>query len=351
MATPASTEAPPAAAPPATRASRSWLWPLLVGLGILALICLVPLTGDASALHTWTLIVMFCVLAQGWNFIGGYAGYAAFGNVVFFGIGAYAAGIALNGGQPFPFGLAVGLILAVIFALLVALPVLRLRGHYFAIATLGVAEAVRELVSVRDIGGSGGLVSVPPPSLDALPLFFFAFVGLSALTLVATTLLSRSRFGYALVAIRENEQAAEALGIGTYWYKVGAFVLSAVPTAIAGGLYAYWATGFDPPTVFDVSFSVEMVLLTFIGGAGTILGPLLGGILFEWVSTQIQFSGFTQHNSLLGLCIVLVTIFLPRGLLRLLQEFLPRRGERLSLGGRAREGVRRVGRYIASNGV
>src|SRR5579884_978469 len=306
MATPASTQAPPAAPSAATRPDRGWLWSLVAGLVILGLIALVPLGGDPSDLHTWALIVMYAVLAQGWNFIGGFVGYAAFGNVVFFGIGAYSVGIALNGGKPFFFGLAVALVLAVLFALLVGLPVLRLRGHYFAIATLGVAEAVREFVTARDIGGSGGLVSLFPPSLDTLPLFLYGFLALSALTLLGTAWLSRSRFGYALVAIRENEQAAEALGISTYWYKVGAFALSAIPTAIAGGMYAYWATGFDPETVFDVGISVEMVLLTFIGGTGTILGPLLGGIIFEYISTQIQFSGATQHNSVLGLAVLVV---------------------------------------------
>ena len=142
-------------------------------------------------------------------------------------------------------------------------------------------------------------MSLPLPGLDAYPAFFYAFLGLSLLCLLMTVFLTRSRFGYALVAIRENEPAAESLGIPTYRYKVGAFVLSAVPIALAGGLYAYWATGFDPDTVFNVGWSVEMVLLTFLGGAGTILGPLLGAIAFEFASYQLQISGFSLHNTLL----------------------------------------------------
>ena len=342
------------ATPPPARSSRLWLWNTIVGLVLLAIISIVPLFNDPALLHTWTLIVMFCVLAQGWNFIGGFVGYAAFGNVVFFGLGSYAVGIMLNSNKPFWLGLLVALVIAVIFAFLVGLPILRLRGHYFAIATLGVAEAVGEFIAARDIGGSGGLLSVHPPTLAELPLFFYGFVGLSALTLVGTAILSRSKFGYALVAIRENEQAAEAMGIASYWYKVAAFMLSAAPTALAGGLYAYWATGFDPSTVFDVSYSVEMVLLAFLGGAGTILGPLLGGIAFEYMSYQFSVSGFTLHNSLLGLSIIIVTIFLPQGFIRLVQEIL----RPSSLAGanesyllRIREGLRRVQRFIASNGV
>lgn len=347
-----STPAPSTSAPP--RESRMWLWNMLIGLVLLAAISIVPALGDPALLHTWTLIVMFCVLAQGWNFIGGFAGYAAFGNVVFFGLGSYSVGIMLNSGRPFWVGLLVGLLIAVAFAFIVGLPILRLRGHYFAIATLGVAEAVAEFIAARDIGGSGGLLSVHPPTLSELPLFFYAFVGLSAVTLVATAYLSRSKFGYALVAIRENEQAAEAMGIPSYWYKVAAFTLSAAPTAIAGGLYAYWATGFDPTTVFDPSYSVEMVLLAFLGGAGTILGPLLGGVAFEYMSYQFQVSGFTLHNSLLGLSIVIVTIFLPQGFIRLFQEFVRpsgRKGTDDSYLVRFREGMRRVQRFIASNGV
>lgn len=343
------------AIPPSTsRESRAWLWNMLGGLALLAVVSIVPLLGDPALLHTWTLIVMFCVLAQSWNIIGGFTGYAAFGNVVFFGLGAYSVGIALNSGRPFWVGLLIALVIASGFGFLVGLPILRLRGHYFAIATLGVAEAVSEFIAARDIGGSGGLISVYPPTLSELPLFFYGFLALSAGILVATAYISRSKFGYALVAIRENEQAAEAMGIASYWYKVAAFTISAAPTALAGGLYAYWATGFDPTTVFDPSYSVEMVLLAFIGGTGTILGPLLGGIAFEYVSYLFQVSGFTLHNSLLGLSIVIVTIFLPQGFVRLIREFAQPASQATASASflvRIREGMRRVQRFIASNGV
>lgn len=332
--------------------SREWLWSLLLGLAILGLVAIVPLVGDASDLHTWTLIVMFVVLAQSWNFIGGFSGYSAFGNVAFFGIGAYTTGLLLLGQQPFWLGLLAGALVAALFAFLLGLPVLRLRGHYFAIATLGTAEALREFVTVRDLGGGGGgLMSLPLPSLDSYVGFFYAFLGLALLCLLTTVLLIRSRFGYALAAIRESEQAAEALGVPTYWYKVGAFVLSALPAALAGGLYAYWATGFDPDTVFGVGISVEMVLLTVLGGAGTVLGPILGAIAFEYASFQLQTSGFSLHNTLLGLSIVLVTIFLPQGILRLVREFVRRPAPGTTRVHPLLEGVRRVRRFLAANGV
>jgi branched-chain amino acid transport system permease protein len=308
------------ALPPKPKESREWLWSLMVGLVILGLVAIVPVIGNAADLHTWTLIIMFVVLAQSWNFIGGFTGYSSFGNVAFFGIGAYTTGLILLDNQPFWLGLIASALVAASFAFLLGLPVLRLRGHYFAIATLGIAEALQELATVRDVGGGGGgLMSLPLPSLGSYVAFFYAFLVLALLCLVITVFLTRSRFGYALIAIRESEQAAEALGVPTHWYKVGAFVLSAVPTALAGGLYAYWATGFDPSTVFDVGISVEMVLLTVLGGGGTILGPILGAIAFEYGSFQFQTSGFSLHNTLLGLSIVVVTIFLPQGILRLIQ--------------------------------
>lgn len=279
---------------PKQKEGRGWLWSLLIGLAILGLIATIPWIGDASDLHTWTLIIMFAVLAQGWNFIGGFTGYSAFGNVAFFGIGAYTTGLMLLANQPFWLGLIAGALVAGLFAFLLGLPVLM------------------------------------------------------------TVFLTRSRFGYALIALRESEQAAEALGVPTYWYKVGAFVLSAVPTALAGGLYAYWATGFDPDTVFNVGITVEMVLLTFLGGAGTVLGPLLGAIAFEYrynVSFQLQTSGFSLHNTLLGLSIAIVTIFLPQGIVRLVQEFVRRPAPGPTRANRLLEGVRRVRRFIAANGI
>lgn len=336
-------------APPA----RHVPWELLAGLLILALIgILVPTRGGASDVHTWTQILMFCALAMSWNYIGGFTGYAAFGNVAFFGIGAYSVGISAVNGHPLWVGLVAGVVIAALFALLLGIPVLGLRGHYFAIATLGVGEALRELVAQRNIGAPGGEMALPLPALSAVD-FFHAFLALAVVCLLITFWLAHGKFGYALVAIREGEAAAEALGIRTRWYKVAAFVLSAIPTAVAGGLYADWLTGFDPPTVFNVSISVEMVLLTVLGGAGTILGPILGAVLFEYGSFQLLTSSFSAHNTILGLAIILVTIFLPRGLVGLAREFLNRTdGTRgTARGNRLRRGVRHVRRYLAANGV
>lgn len=343
---------------PAPRQSRGWLWSLGIGLAILAIIGLIPLSGDQSALSLWTFVLMYCVLAQSWNFIGGYAGRAAFGNVAFFGIGAYTVSLLLLQNKPYWLGLALAPIIAGVFAFLLGLPVLRLRGHYFAIATLGIAEALGEIVQSKNIGAPAGEISLTPPPIDfqvSNTLFFYGFLALSLLILLGTVWLTRTRFGYALVAIRENEQAAESLGIATYWYKVGAFVLSAVPTAIAGGLFAYWQLSFDPVGeggAFDVTISVAMILMTFLGGAGTIIGPILGAIIIEYLDQYTAIAFTNIHGPLLGALIILVTIFLPQGLVRLVQELLRApAGVKQSYPVRVRQGVRRVTRFILSNGI
>jgi branched-chain amino acid transport system permease protein len=343
----------------APKESRSWLWSTVAGLVIFGLIGVVPVFNDPAALHTWTLIVLYIVLAQGWNFIGGFTGYAAFGNVAFFGIGAYATGIFLEQGRPFWLGVLAGLFGAGLFAFLLGLPVLRLRGHYFAIATLGIAEALGEFAAAKNIGGPGGEVSLNPPDGGAgvYTAFFYGFLALAVVTLLVTVWLTRTRLGYALVAIRENEAAAEALGIPALRYKVGAFVLSALPTAVAGGLWAYWSLGFEPTAeggAFDVGFSVAMVLMTFLGGTGTIVGPVIGAIIIEWLDTQSTLLFTDVHGILFGALIVLVTLFLPQGLIRLVQELVvaPVPGAaRDGLALRFRKGVRRVGRFIAANGI
>lgn len=355
-------EAAPANATETARASandsREWRWSVGIGVGILAVIALAPLTGSQATLSLWTFIVMYIVLAQGWNIIGGFAGYAAFGNVAFFGIGAYTVALTLERNLPFWLGLALAVGFAAVFALIVGLPVLRLRGHYFAIATLGVAEALGEFAASKDVGATAGEISLNPPPINyqiSNNLFFYGFLALALVTLLGTAWLTRSRMGYALVAIRENELAAEALGIPTYRYKVGAFVLSALPTALAGGLFAYWQLAFDPTGeggAFDVNISVAMILMAFVGGAGTILGPVLGAILIEYLDqyTSVAFPGF--HGPLLGALIVLVTIFLPQGLIRLGRELIRSpEGVKLSYITRFRQGVRRVARFIAANGV
>src|SRR5438128_2679306 len=199
----------------------------------------IPLLTDKFWFRIATYVVMFAVLATAWNIIGGITGYAAFGNVAFFGIGAYTTGMLIAKAKwPFLVALPLAPILAALFAALVGLPLLRLRGHYFAVASLGVGVAVGELVQNIDyngqpvFGGASGLF-LPIYAVGHRGLFFFYLMcGAAAIAIAVTWWVLRSRFGYGLIAIRENEDAAAVIGVNTTAYKVAAFALAAAPFAI-----------------------------------------------------------------------------------------------------------------------
>jgi branched-chain amino acid transport system permease protein len=331
-------------------ASRRWRWILpFLGAVVVAYALLAPLTSlDAAqainlpllADKVWfriaTIIAMFVVLATAWNIIGGLVGYAAFGNVAFFGIGAYTTGMLIAKAKwPFLLALPLAPIAAAIFAALVGLPLLRLRGHYFAVASLGVGVAVGELVQNLDYGGQpifGGAsgLFLPIFSIDNRGLFFFyLMLGAAAIAIAVTWLVLRSRFGYGLIAIRENEEAAAVMGVNTTAYKVAAFALAAALTGLAGGIFSQWNVFINQDNTFPIEYNVQMILMAMAGGTGTVFGPAAGAILLQLL---IQFlSGslpitldlpFVPSDArpvlaqiILGLLLMLVVIFAPRGVI------------------------------------
>jgi branched-chain amino acid transport system permease protein len=216
--------------------ARRWLTPV-AALGALAVLGTAPGLVSPFILQFIINLFMLAVLAESWNIIGGFTGYASFGNVAFFGIGAYTMGILMTkAGLPLWAALPAAGLVPMVFAAVVGLPILRLKGHYFAIATLGVAETMREIVYNVEITGAGTGLVMPITRTPAL--FFYLMLA----TLVAVTLvnvwLSRSRFGYGLVAIREDEDAAAAMGIDTARYKTIAFAISAAFAGLTGGVFA-----------------------------------------------------------------------------------------------------------------
>ena len=297
---------------------RRWV-PLLAGALVLLVLGVAPAVVSPFILQFLINLFMLAVLAESWNIIGGFTGYASFGNVAFFGIGAYTTGVLLTRvGAPFALALPAGGLLAMLFAALVGLPILRLRGHYFAIATLGVAETMREVIYNIEVTGAGtGLVM--PILRSPLPFFYLMLAILAGVTLL-NWWLSESRFGYGLIAIREDEDAAAVMGINTPVYKTIAFALSGVFAGLAGGVYAYWITFIDPDAVFKVIITVQMIIMAVFGGAGTVLGPLLGALVMasvsEWLSTHLV----TLAELFNGLIVILVVIFMPKGLSDLIRQ-------------------------------
>jgi branched-chain amino acid transport system permease protein len=258
--------------------------------------------------------MMYVVLALSWNIISGFTGYTSFGHVAFYGIGAYACAILVaDYGWFWLPALGVSAGVAALVGVAIGYPVLRLKGPYFAIAMLGAAEGTRVVVTVWDSLTHGGL-GISLPSAETSMETYYAMLVLMLLTVAVAYAVGHSRFGVRLNAIREDEGAAEALGINATLYKLAAFVLSAVFPAVAGGIQAYKVLYIDPPSVFFVQITIAMALMSMLGGKGTVIGPILGAVLL-YTAQELTWVNFpTAHLIAYGLFIVLVARFMPRGL-------------------------------------
>ena len=283
-------------------------------------IAAVPLIGSDVVVQFGINTLLLAVLAQSWNIIGGYGGYASFGHSTFYGLGSYGVAIAMaQWNLPFAVGMCLGAALAVIFAVLLGLPVLRLKGHYFSIATLALALAMTAIVSNIAIAGQNIGLVLPPLNNDLL------FYELSLALLVAATLtifwLTKSRFGFGLIAIRENEEAAAVMGVNTTLYKVLAFALSGLFAALAGGIHAYWITFLDPDSAFDIGLNVKMMIMAVFGGPGTVLGPVLGAFVLSSISEVLASEVTTVAGLFFGVVVVAAVVLMPRGLVDLFRRF------------------------------
>ena len=219
---------------------------------------------------------------------------------------------------PFALALPASGLLAMAFAALVGIPILRLKGHYFAIATLGVAETMREIVyNLKITGGGTGLTM--PITKSALPFFYLMFGILVAATAI-NWWLSASRFGYGLVAIREDEDAAMAMGINAALYKTAAFALSGAFAGLVGGVSAYWITFIDPDGVFKVIITIQMIIMAVFGGMGTVVGPLLGALVLASVSELLSTQLVSLAELFNGLIVILVVLFMPKGLAEVISK-------------------------------
>jgi branched-chain amino acid transport system permease protein len=293
-----------------------------VGLAFFALAALAPLSGELYWLRLATTMLMYGVLALSWNFIGGMAGYPSFASAAFFGLGAYAGAVTQKLGAPVLLAWGLAGLAAMIFAALLGLALLRLRGHYFAIASLVVGEVLRELVnSSTEFTGGGMGLNLPVPEVATLrgqaDFFYYAMLALTALAFAATILVTHSKLGFGLRCIKQNESAADMLGVNTTLYKVAAFMLSAVFVGVAGAIYASWVKYIEPPDVFDVLYSINPVVMVLLGGAGSVFGPLVGAALYLSLEELVWRHFLQVHTGVLGLLIVLLVVFLPKGLLAL----------------------------------
>ncbi|MBW1779879.1 MAG: branched-chain amino acid ABC transporter permease [Deltaproteobacteria bacterium] len=288
------------------------------------------LTGCPFLLSTYglrilTQIFMFAILSQAINIISGYTGYPAFGNVVFFGLGAYSTGVLMvTFHTSFAITIPVGIAVCLLFTLFFGLPVLRLKGHYFAIATLGLNEATRAVVdNLTGLTGGGMGLSLPLPPWNVettARFFYFVLLGTVVMIVLATYVLSITRFGYACRSIRADEDAAKSMGINTTLYKTMAWMISAAFTGIAGSVYAYWMSYIEPSAVFDMTIAIKSFVMFLLGGAGTVIGPILGAFFIELFATFAWGHLLNYHLGALGMMIIIIVILMPRGFVRFLRD-------------------------------
>jgi branched-chain amino acid transport system permease protein len=305
---------------------------VLAALGLAALAAAPHYVLLDSEQRTLAAVFMFVALAQGWNLIGGFAGYPSFGNAVFFGLGGYTTAVLMaKAGASFWLSLPAAAAIGAGFAVLMGIPVLRLRGHYFAIATLGVAEGMREVVTNLGFTGGGSGITVPAVGTKAITSypgntgFYFYFLVLALAAVGIVWWVSRSRFGYSLRAIAQDEQAAASMAVHTTRAKTAAFALTGTITATAGAIYAFQQVTIYPTRMFDVQITVLVVVMAVIGGSGTVLGPVIGAVALQYLSEYLR-NHYTQaHIFVFGAIIVVAVILFPMGVVRFTREAWQRR--------------------------
>jgi branched-chain amino acid transport system permease protein len=311
---------------------RRWL--LIGGALVVAYLLYAPALLLESFQRTLAGVFMFATLALAWNIIGGFAGYASFGNVAFFGLGGYTVATLMTRLKwPFWPALVVAALVGIAFAVVVGLPVLRLRGHYFAIATLGVAEGMREIViNAPTLTGGNAGITIPAVGVEATTSypgetgFYYYFLALMLITLAVEWVVANGRFGYSLRAIAQDEDATASVGVNTTRAKVAAFALSGMFTALAGALFAFQLVNIYPQRMFSVEITVLTVVMAVIGGAGTVLGPLIGAVSLQFLSEYLRTNFLDLHTFIFGAIIIIAVLFLPEGAVKFTRDATTGRG-------------------------
>ncbi len=314
-------------------------------LGFLALLALLPLAPVMEAnsfhMHVLILILLFASMAQAWNIIGGYCGQVSFGHSVFFGIGAYGAGMAVvtYGGAPWP-GILIGMALAGAVAVVISYPCFKLSGHYFAIATFAIVEIFNRSFLVWDwVNGALGLdYPVIEEGLhnlmwyDSKTAYYYCALVLFLLIFGMVRWLEAHRFGYYMRAVREGQETAESLGVNSTAVKLTAMALSATLTALCGAFFAQYNLRVDSPMVMSLDMSMKFVLITVMGGSGTLLGPLLGAAVLIPLQeyTRAFWGGLGGGVDLIifGLLIILIVVKQPAGMVGIINDVRKRLARR-----------------------
>ena len=303
-------------------------WKILAFIVVVAACALVPaLVHNDYLMQVFFRIVLFAALGLAWNLVGGYAGQLSLGHVAFFGLGAYGLAVLTARGLPVWISIFVAAFVAMGFAAIIGRIVFRLRGPYFTLATIAFGEVLR--LGATNLKITGGAIGLSTPPLFTGPsfwkLFYLAAVVLAVICFAVNYATSVSRPGYYLMAIREDEETASAVGIDTPGYKLRALLISAFLTALGGALYASAFQYIVPDSVLTIEISVQIAIITMLGGAGTLLGPVIGAILLLGASEVFKDRFQESHLLIYGILIVLVVLFLPDGIVGGLEHLFRRR--------------------------
>lgn len=286
---------------------------LLVGLA------LVPFFSTRSdILNLLFLIFLYICLGQSWNILAGFAGQVSLGHAAFFGIGVLVTRMLWFNDVPLPLAFLASGLFPAFCALIIGFPIFRLHGAYFSIGTLAIAEVMR-----ITIGNTMPLISSLPVEMLAsynLSLRYYLAFGVALATMLFVIALNRSRLGLGLQAIREDEDAAQASGVRALPHKLVAFMSSSFFAGLAGATYAFYQVGYYPSATFSPGWTFDALLITFIGGVGTSIGPILGAVFYVIVRERLAVSLSNLHPLIFGILFILIVLVLPGGLVDLLKK-------------------------------
>lgn len=285
---------------------------LLFIVFVLILLAGLPLAIEKeSTLNLVVLILLYIILASSWNILGGYTGQTSLGHAAFFGLGTLATRLLWIKGFPLVLSLLAGGGLAVALALVIGIPAFKLRGVYFAIGTLAMGQILN--VTIGNLFPTIAALPVQALSTYQLAPRYYVSLLLAIVTLGSTYLLVRSRLGLGMMAVREDEDAAESLGVSSLWHKLLALVISAFLAGLAGGLFAYYHVSYYYQFPFTPVWSFDPLTMVFIGGQGTIIGPVVGAVFFVLLRELLVLNVGEYHLLVFGSLFILVVLFLPGG--------------------------------------
>ena len=298
---------------------------LLPWLALLVLLLLPKAGPSSNVVRLLFITAVWTTTSIGWNLLGGLAGQVSFGFAVFYGLGAYTTALLMHAGRSPYFAFIGSAAVAVLASFLIGLPTFRLRGPYFAIATIGVTEAVRVVMNNLDItGGSSGYRIIEAGRFHQLVHYYTAIV-MVALAIVVSSIVTHSKFGLALRAVKQDEDAAADIGVNPYAAKLWIHAIAAALTGLAGGVYARYAAFIYPGNVFAFQTSISILLMPVIGGIGTVWGAVLGGVVFGIIEEELVAYFPNVHLMVYGVLLIVIVLLEPDGLVGLLRRLFRRK--------------------------